>query len=313
MTGIAEYEVGNQYDGFLMVKDVMKSETRNGKPYLRTTLGDSTGQVVSMIWDAGESKEEVFTKGNIVHIKGTVSDYQGTKQIDIRGYRIATEDDNVEISDFLEAAPIVGKTLIKSIAEDVKAIKNKNIKKITMAILNKYRNEFVVHPAAKGMHHNYVSGLAFHTYSMVNLAKAICELYTDLNKDLLVAGAILHDIGKIKELSGNVGTEYTLEGMLKGHISIISEEIKYEADEHGITGEEVLLLQHMVLSHHGKGEWGSPVSPQLIEAHVLHQIDMMDAGIDMYRKASKGVKQGELTERIFGLDNKSFYSHGLNN
>jgi 3'-5' exoribonuclease len=142
---------------------------------------------------------------------------------------------------------------------------------------------------------------------MLDLAKAIAQLYPSLDTDLLYAGVILHDLGKVIELSGPISTTYTVAGNLLGHISIMVNEIGKAAEELNIHGEEVMVLQHMVLSHHGKAEWGSPKPPLIKEAEILHLIDNIDAKMNMLDRALERVKPGEYTEKIFALDNRSFY------
>lgn len=137
-------------------------------------------------------------------------------------------------------------------------MKNPNIQRITRHLLRKYHEPFLEYPAATKNHHEFVSGLGYHVVSMLDLAKSVAELYPSLDRDLLFAGIILHDLGKVIELSGAVAASYTIEGNLLGHITIIVNEIGKAAEELGIHGEEVVVLQHLVLSHHGKLEWGEP-------------------------------------------------------
>ncbi len=146
---------------------------------------------------------------------------------------------------------------------------------------------------------------------MLRLGKAICDLYPTLNRDLMYAGIILHDIGKVIELTGPVGTAYTIEGNLLGHITIMVNEIGQAAKELDIEGEEVMLLQHLVLSHHGKEEWGSPKKPMIQEAEIIHYIDNIDAKMNMLTRALEKTKPGEFTERLFPLDNRSFYKPNM--
>ena len=186
-------------------------------------------------------------------------------------------------------------------------MKNPQIQRLTRHLLKKHQQDFVLYPAATRNHHDYVSGLLDHVVSMLKLGKAIAELYPTLNKDLLYAGIILHDIGKVIELSGPVGTQYTIEGNLLGHITIMVNEISKAAEELEIEGEEVMLLQHMVLSHHGKEEWGSPKRPMLKEAEILHYIDNIDAKMNMLNRVMSKTTPGEFSERVFPLDNRSFY------
>ena len=186
-------------------------------------------------------------------------------------------------------------------------MKNPNIQRITRHLLRKHHEQFLEYPAATRNHHEFVSGLGYHVVSMLDLAKAISDLYPSLDRDLLYAGVILHDLGKIVELSGPVAASYTVEGNLLGHITIMVNEIGKAADELGIDGEEVVILKHLVLSHHGKLEWGSPKQPMIKEAEILHMIDNIDAKMNMLDRALKRVKPGEFSERVFPLDNRSFY------
>ena len=188
-------------------------------------------------------------------------------------------------------------------------ITNPYLRRIVHNILKKYQEAFFEFPAAKRHHHAFVGGLSFHTVSMLRLAKAIATQYTQINRSLLYSGVILHDIGKTMELTGAIGTEYTLKGNLLGHIVIIDEEITKACEELCIdeNQEDVLLLKHVVLAHHGKLEYGSPVRPQLLEAEVLHHIDLLDATITMMSNALDKTEPGAFSERVFGLDNRSFY------
>ncbi len=186
-------------------------------------------------------------------------------------------------------------------------MKNPNIQRITRHLMKKYLDRFLEYPAATKNHHEFVSGLGYHVVSMLDLAKAISELYPSLDRDLLYSGIILHDLGKVIELSGPISTTYTVEGNLLGHITIIVNEIAKAAEELSIQGEEVVVLQHIVLSHHGKLEWGSPKQPMIKEAEILHIIDNIDAKMNMLDRSLKRVKPGEFSERIFPLDNRSFY------
>ncbi|MEZ2075627.1 HD domain-containing protein, partial [Staphylococcus aureus] len=149
---------------------------------------------------------------------------------------------------------------------------------------------------------------SYHVLTMLRIAKSICDIYPLLNKSLLYSGIILHDIGKVRELSGPVATSYTVEGNLLGHISIASDEVVEAARELNIEGEEIMLLRHMILSHHGKLEYGSPKLPYLKEAEILCYIDNIDARMNMFEKAYKKTDKGQFTDKIFGLENRRFYN-----
>lgn len=311
--GLLQYDVGDKFDGYVLVKSSTVRTNVNGGQYINTTLADKTTDTTAMVWDADDFKIGIFTSGNILNISGMIEDYQGRKQIKLLDYNDVTDHD-VSLENLLRVAPIDPDEMYLKTIYEVNNLDNDIIKNITLSLLGEYSHDFKMFPAAKGVHHAYVSGLAFHTYSMMNMAKSMMKLYPELNPNLLIAGTVLHDVAKIKDYTGYIGTEMTLGGKLKGHISTISEEIMQTAIALGYEEEEeVLLLQHMVLSHHGKREWGSPVLPQIIEAFVLHQIDKMDASMDSYRTGVQKAEPKEFTERIFGLDNLSFYNHDLNN
>ncbi|WP_044748811.1 3'-5' exoribonuclease YhaM [Bacillus alveayuensis] len=305
--GIIHYEVGEQVDIYLLIKTVTKGIASNGKPFLTLILQDKTGEIEAKLWDASPEDEAVYVPESIVKVFGDINNYRGRTQLKIRNIRPANSTDPVRVTDFLEVAPMKREDMIDKITQYIFEMKNPNIQRITRHLLKKYQNEFLEYPAATKNHHEYISGLAYHVVSMLDLAKAIANLYPSLDKDLLYAGVILHDLGKVIELSGPISTTYTVAGNLLGHISIMVNEIGKTAEHLGITGEEVVVLQHMVLSHHGKAEWGSPKPPMVKEAEILHYIDNLDAKMNMLDRALEKVKPGEFTEKIFALDNRSFY------
>ncbi|MBA2874795.1 3'-5' exoribonuclease YhaM [Thermaerobacillus caldiproteolyticus] len=305
--GIIHYEVGEQVDVYLLIKSVTKGIASNGKPFLTLILQDKTGEIEAKLWDASPEDESVYVPESIVKVFGDISNYRGRTQLKIRNIRPVHQNDPVRVTDFLEVAPLKRDEMMEKITQYIFKMKNPNIQRITRHLLKKYEQRFFDYPAATKNHHEFISGLAYHVVSMLDLAKAIANLYPSLDKDLLYAGVILHDLGKVIELSGPVSTSYTLEGNLLGHISIMVSEISKAAEHLGITGEEVVVLQHMVLSHHGKAEWGSPKPPMIKEAEILHYIDNLDAKMNMMDRALEKVKPGEFTERIFALDNRSFY------
>jgi 3'-5' exoribonuclease len=305
--GISHYDVGEQVDIYLLIKSVTKGIASNGKPFLTLILQDKTGEIEAKLWDASPEDESVYVPESVVKVFGDINNYRGRTQLKIRNIRPANSSDPVRVADFLEVAPMKREDMMDKITQYIFEMKNSNIQRITRHLLKKYQNEFLEYPAATRNHHEFISGLAYHVVSMLDLAKAIANLYPSLDKDLLYAGVILHDLGKVIELSGPVSTTYTVAGNLLGHISIMVNEIGKAAEHLGITGEEVIILQHMVLSHHGKAEWGSPKPPMVKEAEILHYIDNLDAKMNMLDRALEKVKPGEFTEKIFALDNRSFY------
>ncbi|MBU8915663.1 3'-5' exoribonuclease YhaM [Neobacillus sp. 114] len=305
--GILDYEVGEQIELYLLIKTSTKGIASNGKPFLTLILQDQSGDIEAKLWDANEEDEKMYAAQTIVKIQGDVQNYRGKSQLKIRQIRRTGPADAVKLEDFLETAPLSQDEMVSKLTQYIFDMKNPNIQRITRHLIKKHQKAFLEYPAATKNHHEFVSGLAYHVVSMLDLAKAISGLYPSLDRDLLYAGIILHDMGKVMELSGPISTVYTLEGNLLGHITIMINEIGKAAEELGINGEEVLILQHLVLSHHGKAEWGSPKPPLVKEAEILHYIDNLDAKMNMLDRALERVKPGEFTERVFALDNRSFY------
>lgn len=307
MKKLLQYEIGEMIEQFLLIKSATKGTASNGKPFLTLILQDQSGEIEAKLWDVSDEDEKVYINEKIVKIHGEIQNYRGRNQLKIRQIRSSTPDDRVRLSEFLQTAPLTIDEMTEKITQYIFDMKNPNIQRITRQLLKKYQQSFYEFPAATKNHHEFVSGLSYHVVSMLDLAKAIAQLYPSLDKDLLYAGIILHDLGKVIELSGPVSTTYTVEGNLLGHISIMVNEIGKAADELGISGEEVVVLQHLVLSHHGKAEWGSPKPPLIKEAEILHYIDNVDAKMNMLDRALERVKPGEFSERIFALENRSFY------
>lgn len=307
MKKLLDYQVGETIDLYLLIKQSTTGITMKGSPFMTLILQDKSGDLEAKLWDTTEEHVKMYSPSTIVRVGGVIHEYRGTNQIRVKSIRLVKEEESVTISDLVPSATKSKEALYEELMEYFFEMENPHIQRITRHLLKRHEEAFLTYPAATRNHHDYVSGLIDHVVSMLKLGKSLAEIYPTLNKDLLYSGIILHDIGKVIELSGAVGTQYTVEGNLIGHISIMVTEIAKAADELGIEGEEVMLLQHMVLSHHGKEEWGSPKRPMIKEAEILHYIDNIDAKMNMLNRALGQTAPGEFTERIFPLDNRSFY------
>lgn len=305
--GIANYQVGDTFDYFLLIKSASKSVASNGKPFLSFMLKDKTGEIDAKLWEASNEDEQVFQQGELVKVTGEVGQFRNKPQLKIHSIRPAQPTDGVFAADFIEKAPVKKEELMEQITEAIFEMKNANLQRMTRQLVKVHQEDLLSYPAAVRNHHEYVSGLAHHIVSMLHLAREMVGLYPELNKDLLYAGIIVHDLGKLRELSNSTSPSYTTEGKLIGHIPLMVEEIRLVANELQIEGEEVTVLQHMVLSHHGKSEWGSPRPPLVREAEVLHHIDMLDARMNMMNRALGKVGPGEFTEKLYALEQRSFY------
>lgn len=307
MNNISSLQPGDSVDTFFLIKRSQQGVTTQGKPYMTIVLQDKTGEVEAKHWNVTPKDIDVLLPETLIKVKGDIIDYRGKKQMKIANFRLATPEDGLEAKDFVEKAPIDGDELYDKILDYCLKIENGSLQRITRQLLTKHRKEFSYYPAAMTNHHDFVSGLAYHVYYMLRVADSLCDIYPTLNRSLLFSGIILHDIGKVKELSGPIGTTYTNEGNLIGHIVIATEEITKVADQLNIEGEEVMILKHLILSHHGKLEYGSPKVPMIKEAEILHFIDNIDARIMMMDKHIDKADKGKFTERIFPLESRNFY------
>lgn len=297
------------FQGFYLIKKAELRKTRAGKDFLAMTFQDDSGEISGNLWDARAHNVETFTAGTVVHMEGRREVYNNTPQVNQISLRLPVVGEPSDPADFKEKPPVDVSDIKEYLEQMVFKIENATWQRIVRALYRKYHQEFFLYPAAKTNHHAFESGLAYHTATMVRLADAIGDIYPELNKSLLFAGIMLHDLAKVIELSGPEQTEYTLRGNLIGHIALIDEEITKVISELNIddTKEEVTVLRHVVLSHHGLLEYGSPVRPKIMEAEMLHMIDNIDAEMMMMLTALGRVDEGEMTARLFALDNRSFY------
>lgn len=306
MSFIAEWKEGESFEGELLLVNCIKGVSNNGQPYLSLTFQDKSGSIDAKKWDASENDVSVCVIGNVLKVSLEVIEYRGNLQAKVLGL-FALDQQKVDYTRFSLASPIPQEELIRKLNNYISSIQNSDCQRIIDVCMKRHYDEFISFPAATRNHHEFASGLLYHTVSMLDLASSIHNLYQSINRDILLTGVILHDIGKTIELSGPIATKYTLEGKLLGHISIMVSEIRYIAEKENIHSEIPLLLEHMILSHHGEQEFGSPVPPLTREAFALHMIDDFDAKMIMIDKALDGVKEGEFSQRIPSLDGRAFY------
>ena len=303
-----------------MIKDIVKEgpitlecliarcergKTAKNTPYLSLALEDSSGMLDAKFWNLTEEMIAQYTTGMVVEAHGDILFHRNAKQLRVRKL-IPLEGKNV--NDYVQNAPMSKTEMEEEIMEVVLAMKNEMLQKVVLRILDQKQEEFYSYPAATKNHHNFVGGLAYHTLCMLHMAKHVVSEYTWLDADLLYAGVLLHDVGKTVELSQPVLPEYTMEGNLLGHISIMASYIDQKAREEGIQDEEcVTLLKHMILSHHGKMEFGSPVLPMIPEAEVLNLLDNLDSRLYMMKQSLEQTKPGQFGPRVFALENRMIY------
>ena len=308
MRNVEKLNPGDSVENFFLIHRATQGVTAQGKDYMTLYLQDKSGDIEAKLWTVTKDDMKILKPEIIVWVKGDVINYRCRKQMKVNQFRLATAEDGVKTQDFVDGAPLSPNEIQDELSHFILEIENAHLQRITRHLLKKYQDKFFTYPAASSHHHNFAGGLSYHVLTMLKIAKSLCDIYPLLNRSLLYSAIILHDIGKVRELSGPVATTYTVEGNLLGHISIASDEVAEAAKELGIDSEEVMLLRHMILAHHGKMEFGSPKLPHLKEAEILFFIDNIDAKMNMFDKAFKKTEKGQFTERIFGMDNRQFYN-----
>ncbi|MCI9094525.1 MAG: HD domain-containing protein [Coprobacillus sp.] len=283
-----------------------KTNGANKSNYLSIVFQDETGTIDAKLWNASQEQMNSLTLGAVVRGKGDIIKYSDDRQMKIVSIDNISYQESQQVQ-FLSKAPMSSEQMMNEIMDYVKCISNLKLYTLTKYLFENSMEKLEIYPAASRNHHEFVSGLAYHTLSMLRIAKSLITIYPQLNADLIYAGIILHDLGKTVELSGPVVPKYTLEGKLLGHISIAQAMVLEASKTLNIEGEEVILLQHMILSHHGKNEYGSPVLPQIREAEIVYLIDNIDARINMFDKALENVELGDYSKRIYALENRTIY------
>lgn len=289
-----------------LVGSVSNGTNKSGTPYLNVELRDNSGSLTCKKWEVDGSDKDIFVVGNIVEVILEVIKYNDSLQGKILGAKLLPLE-GIDTTRFIKAPPIPKEELIARFNKLVDSIKDKDCKVLLDYFIKKFGETIYVAPAASSVHHEFSSGLLMHSVSLGEHADYFAKYYPDINRDLLVTGALLHDFGKMIELEGPAVYHYSLEGKLLGHISIMCAELRMAAKELGISGETPLLLEHMVLSHHGQLEFGSPVLPLTKEALLLSMIDNLDSKMLVLDKAFSDVGEGEFTQKVYALDGRSFY------
>ena len=285
----------------LAVSNIEEKETKTRKFYSVVTLMDGEQSIEAKMWTEKDLLR--FMPGDVINCRIEKQYYQGNVSYILGKDYEVTEDD---FEDYLPKAPIDALDVYGDMLSTVNHFTNEKLKKIVLSILKDEKENFLKAPAAKKVHHNYVAGLAFHEGRMLELAKKIVEVYPNIDEDLLYAGTIMHDIGKVYELEQNYAgaIEYTVVGNLLGHMIIAIQLIERKAIALGIDPDDeiIMLLKHMIASHHGEPETGAITRPATKEAMLLHEIDMNDSRIWQFEKAEAETDPGALSERIFGLE-----------
>lgn len=306
MRKFSEMKIGEEVSFNALVESMQKRFTPNKKAYYSLGLTDGESIIDARVWDEALVEKNEVKAGYVYAFEAHINEYAGKMQYVVKVIKPVDED--VDITQFFRTAPLSGEYLKAGIKEFIQRIDNDILKKVVVELIANVKDDYFNYPAAMSMHHNYQYGLIHHTYSMLKLAEACLDLYPNLNKNLLYAGVLIHDVGKTKELSGVHSPVYTQEGNLLGHIVIGLQMLAVVADKLGYQDtEEVKMLEHMIASHHGELEWGSPKEPGILEAYALHYIDLIDSKLAAINpEVGKGQK-GQNTGPIGSINRKALY------
>ena len=299
---------------FFMVKSVAVKTGSTGKPYLDVILGDNTGEINGKKWDVGTS-DHLLKEKDIVKIIAVVNEFNSQLQLKIQRIRKAVPesnpDDIMDMGDFVKAAPEEPEEMYCYIYDACESMEDEDYRKLCLKVLKDNREKLMYYPAASKNHHAELGGLLYHTKRMLMNGERVCEVYTNLNKDLVTAGVVLHDMQKIFEIDADtdgMSSGYSFEGQMLGHIVMGVKYVDKLADEMDLPYEKKIMMEHMVLSHHYEPEFGSPKKPLFPEAEVLHYLDILDARMYDMEEAVAHTEPGGFSDRIWTLDNRRIYN-----
>lgn len=306
---VSDFAKGLIFEGFLLVRMSQKRKSNNGNDYLDMTLADKTGDINAKVWDPLASPPE---QGGVIRIRGAVTEYNGRLQLRIDKFRPAAPEDDVDLSSLVAAAPESPQAMRREIYDALAAFTNPVLQTLCRAMINGVSEELMYYPAGQRMHHAERSGLMHHMTSMLRAANALLPCYPFLDAELVLAGVLVHDLSKVTEMRsdkmGNV-SEYTTEGLLLGHLVVGVSQLREAARQSGIApdNEYLLLLEHMIISHHGEAAFGSPRPPMFPEAELLHTLDVLDARMNEMDGVLRRTPQGVFSEKIWSLDRRIYH------
>ena len=309
---VSAFEKDARFEGHLLVRTSEQRASANGSKYLDMTLADRTGDINAKMWDGTVAPPPV---GGVVKVRAQVTEYNGRLQLRVNKIRDAAEGE-YDISLLVPCAPYPADQMLGEINAAVDAMENPVLRKVVRQMLDMAGERLLYYPAAQRLHHAERSGLLHHTSGMLKTARHMLECYPWLDRDLLFAGVIVHDLSKISEMisdeSGNV-SDYSTDGLLLGHLVRGVTQVREAARRAGIAEDEeyLMLLEHMIISHHGEAEFGSPKPPMFPEAEMLHWIDLVDARMNEMNGILRRTPAGAFSEKIWSLDRRVYHPHYL--
>jgi 3'-5' exoribonuclease len=308
---INSIKTGDIVDDIFVLSEKNLAQKKDGNNFLNISLSDKTGIIKGVVWNNVDQISAKISAGDFVSVKGTVTEYRGSPQLVVKNIE-ACSADSIDPSDFLPESKFNRDAMFERLLKLTETVETLYLKNLLEAFWNddEFVSKFKRAPAAKKMHHAYIGGLIEHTLSMARLADKIAEhyQYIGIDRDILVTGAILHDIGKISEFDYKVKIDYSDEGRLLNHIVIgvqmIEEKLK---NIKNFPDEQALLIKHMIVSHHGTRDFGSPEPPKTIEAVLLNYIDEIDSKVNGIREFIDRENPGEKWTSFHRLLERFFY------
>lgn len=309
---IADMCPGMDVEGFYILRAAALKTTNSGKPFLSGTICDRTGSMEIKVWDySGPIGARADDAGRVVKIRGSVSEYRGALQVSVHRIRMAESADTYDKSLLVPTAPIDADAALADVQRLVASIADADYRSVAETMLARHLDAFRRIPAGKTVHHSFLSGLLMHTHNMLRTADFLAGLYPEvIDRSLLLTGTLLHDFAKEREfVFSDLGivTEYSTAGQLLGHLVMGAQEVADVARELAIAEEKSLLLQHLLLSHHGEPDFGAAVRPMCAEAELLSYIDLIDSRMEIYAETLPGVPAGGFSQRIFALEKKIYH------
>lgn len=300
-------------EGFCLVKSVEKKTSSKGDTYLDFTLADATGEINGKLWRYSAAEYGEYAANDIVKIRGTVSVYNGADQLRIERIRRRIDSDDISEDELVRTAAYSSQDMYNKLLQTAENFQDTDLRRLVTSLYSDNREALLYWPAAYKLHHAVRGGLLMHTLSIVRLCEGVCKVYPFVDRELLITGAMLHDIAKLEEFSVNsvgVAEGYSVKGNLLGHLTMGAQKVGEYAKNLGISEETAVLVQHLILSHHGEPEFGAAVRPMFIEAEILSELDLMDSRLYEMREAVKSAPQGDFSGRVWALDNRKLFSHG---
>lgn len=301
------------YDLYALVKRVEIKTSSKGQKYMDLTLGDKDGDVDAKYWDYMEGVTPDIKVNDIIKVRGQLQEFRGAPQFRVSELRPTGPADNIRPEEYIAVAEFSPEEMYRAVLKMADGFEDRDLAALLTAVYEKFKQELLLYPAAVRLHHAMQGGLLYHTLSILRMCQQVAALYPAVDEDLLITGAALHDLGKIVEMDANelgLAGQYTTEGNLLGHLVIGAMMVRDVAMEIGTPEDKFVLVEHMIISHHGKPEYGAAVPPKFLEAFILSRLDELDASIYEFCDTCSNLDAGTFSARLWNFDNVAVYNHG---